>query len=98
MPANENCPYLTCACPSHHRAALDARDVFVCEILLEGNLNDAERAKLLEIANRCPVHVSLHSGSDVRTTLAQTDIPMSGEPSAHGEHMKVMEESCESKT
>ena len=77
---------------THHRAALDARDVFAREILLEGDLNDAEKAKVLEIADRCPVHVSLHRGSDVRTTLAQTAIPMSGEPSAKGEHMKIMEE------
>src|SRR5262249_22069543 len=30
-------------------------------VRLEGELDDAQRAKLLEIANKCPVHRTLHS-------------------------------------
>ena len=31
------------------------------EIVLEGPLDEAQRARLLEIADRCPVHRTLHS-------------------------------------
>jgi len=40
------------------------------EIELEGDLDDAQRAKLLEIADKCPVHRTLHSEIDIRTKLA----------------------------
>jgi putative redox protein len=39
-------------------------------IRLEGNLDEGQRAKLLEIANKCPVHRTLHSEVWVPTTLA----------------------------
>ena len=37
---------------------------------LEGPLDDAQRAKLLEIANKCPVHRTLHSEVHIPTRLA----------------------------
>jgi putative redox protein len=40
------------------------------EIVLEGALDDAQRARLLEIADRCPVHRTLVSEIDIRTRLA----------------------------
>ncbi|MEM6639921.1 MAG: bifunctional alpha/beta hydrolase/OsmC family protein [Pseudomonadota bacterium] len=49
----------------------DARiDVFERELKLEGNLDAEQRQRLLEIADRCPVHRTLHSEVKVRTTLA----------------------------
>ncbi len=39
-------------------------------IYLEGNLDDAQRQKLLEIANKCPVHRTLHSEVYIPTKLA----------------------------
>jgi len=39
-------------------------------LTLEGDLDDAQRARLLEIANKCPVHRTLHSEVWVPTTLA----------------------------
>ena len=39
------------------------------EIALEGSLDDDQRARLLAIANRCPVHLTLSSRIDIRTTL-----------------------------
>jgi putative redox protein len=36
---------------------------------LEGDLDAAERAKLLDIANKCPVHRTLHSEIDIQTRL-----------------------------
>jgi putative redox protein len=38
-------------------------------VTLEGALDDAQRAKLLEIANKCPVHRTLHSEVWIPTTL-----------------------------
>ena len=39
-------------------------------ITLEGDLNDAQRTRLLEIADKCPVHRTLTSEVDIRTALA----------------------------
>ena len=44
-------------------------DRFDREITLEGRLDDEARAKLLEIADKCPVHRTLHAEVWVRTTL-----------------------------
>ena len=46
-------------------------DRIVRVIRLEGTLDAAQRAKLLEIANKCPVHRTLHSEVQVQTALAQ---------------------------
>ena len=40
------------------------------EVGLEGALDAAQRARLLEIAERCPVHRTLMSEIRIRTTLA----------------------------
>jgi putative redox protein len=40
------------------------------EITLEGDLSAEQRAKLLEIADKCPVHRTLHSEIDIRTREA----------------------------
>jgi len=39
-------------------------------IILEGDLDAEQRARLLEIADRCPVHRTLQSEIDIRTTEA----------------------------
>jgi uncharacterized OsmC-like protein/fermentation-respiration switch protein FrsA (DUF1100 family) len=39
-------------------------------LTLEGDLDDAQRAKLLEIANKCPVHRTLHAEVWIPTRLA----------------------------
>ncbi len=39
-------------------------------ITLEGDLDDVQRARLLEIADKCPVHRTLHSEVQVRTALS----------------------------
>lgn len=45
-------------------------DVFQREITLEGPLDDDQRARLLEIADKCPVHRTLEAGARVETRLA----------------------------
>ncbi len=44
-------------------------DEFVRELEIVGNLSEAERARLVEIADECPVHRTLHSEVKVRTRL-----------------------------
>ena len=39
------------------------------DIAFEGELTEDQRARLLAIANRCPVHLSLTSQVDIRTRL-----------------------------
>jgi uncharacterized OsmC-like protein/alpha/beta superfamily hydrolase len=63
-------------------AKIHAEDCATCEtkegmldriertIMLEGPLDAAQRARLLEIADRCPVHRTLTSEIDIRTMLA----------------------------
>lgn len=45
-------------------------DVIRRRLTLEGELSDAQRAKLLEIADKCPVHRTLHSEVKIETALA----------------------------
>jgi len=40
------------------------------EVELVGDLDEGQRARLLEIANRCPVHRTLKSEIDIQTRLA----------------------------
>ena len=44
-------------------------DVFDRTIILRGDLTDEQRARLLEIADRCPVHRTLHDHVEVKTEL-----------------------------
>jgi putative redox protein len=44
-------------------------DTFVREIHLEGDLDDAQRHRLLEIADKCPVHKTLESSAEIETRL-----------------------------
>jgi len=45
-------------------------DEITREVELRGDLSDEQREKLLEIADKCPVHRTLHSEVKVRTRLA----------------------------
>ncbi len=65
-----------------HHSRVHAEDCADCEtrpafltlierdIELEGVLDEEQRARLLAIANRCPVHLTLTSQIDIRTRLA----------------------------
>ncbi len=45
-------------------------DRFIRVVHLKGDLTDEQRARLLEIADRCPVHKTLEAGAGISTTLA----------------------------
>ena len=44
-------------------------DHFSRKIYVEGELDEAQKAKLLEIADKCPVHRTLHADVQIDTTL-----------------------------
>ena len=45
-------------------------DEFRRTVSLEGDLTGAQRSRMIEIADRCPVHRTLHGEIKVRTKLA----------------------------
>lgn len=55
----------------HTRAPAGGRDGFERIIFLPESLDDTQRARLLEIADRCPVHLLLESGADIRTCASR---------------------------
>lgn len=46
-------------------------DLIERDIVLEGKLSDEQRERLLEIANRCPVHRTLTSETVIRSKLVE---------------------------
>ncbi|UYV35870.1 bifunctional alpha/beta hydrolase/OsmC family protein [Rhodobacteraceae bacterium D3-12] len=53
----------------------DKIDEFRREVTLTGSLSVDQRARLLEIADRCPVHRTLERSSEIITTLADASQP-----------------------
>ena len=77
----------------HSRAGLQGKDMFELDIALDGALDDTQRARLMEIAERCPVHLTLARGSEVRAALlpgGAAPIP----PQDGAGHMACMVEAC----
>lgn len=73
----------------HHSNGLEAKDRFAREIVLDGELTGDQRRRLLEIAERCPVHQTLERGSQVISVLAEQPLPgrLDPEPVGHAEDM-----------
>ena len=61
------------------RLGREPADLFQRSIALEGPLDAEQRMRLMEIANRCPVHRTLESGSAIETS----EIPVSEAPTAN---------------
>jgi putative redox protein len=73
-------------CVGHSRdAKATPPDAFVREIVLEGDLSADQHARLVEIAQRCPVHRTLENGSRVQTREAEALEPLRGVETA-GQH------------
>ncbi|HWL51099.1 MAG TPA: OsmC family protein [Chthoniobacteraceae bacterium] len=51
-------------------------DIIEREITLNGNLDDQQQARILEIADRCPVHRTLSAKMEIRTQSAVTNPPL----------------------
>jgi putative redox protein len=79
---------------THHRGNLNDKDRFVREIQLTGQLDDAQRARLREIAMHCPVSITMERGSDIETILLPPEASL-GVPTNRCEHARDMHEACE---
>ena len=75
---------------SHRKGRPGERDRFVRELEL-GDVTEEQRQRLLEIAERCPVHLLLERGADVSVALAQDELPP---VAADGLHASAMEQAC----
>lgn len=53
------------------------KTVFQCIISVTGNLSEAQRKRLVEIAHACPVHKVLANPIEVETKMAQDPITVS---------------------
>ncbi len=54
------------------QASLTPKDLFHRVVRLTGPLDEAQRTRLLEIAERCPVHRTLTAGSRIETAPADS--------------------------
>jgi putative redox protein len=58
----------------HSKAAgRTPQDIFRRELAIEGELDVEQRARLLEIAGKCPVHRTLEGGSTIETAAVEPD-------------------------
>ncbi len=78
----------------HSRAGLKAPDRFELDIALDGDFDEAQRARLMEIAERCPVHLTLTRGSQVRARLLPPQTAPAPGPADSQTHVACMEEAC----
>ena len=77
-------------CVGHARTKEeDPPDGFLREVALEGGLTDEQRSRLIEIAERCPVHASLKQGARVSTQQVGQIIPLADVEGA-GQHAQDM--------
>lgn len=47
----------------------DGRDIIDRVLVFKGDLDDSQRARLLEIAGKCPVHKTLEAGAHIGTRM-----------------------------
>ncbi|MDT9601062.1 bifunctional alpha/beta hydrolase/OsmC family protein [Sphingosinicella rhizophila] len=74
-----------------HSRTAEGTDLFVRRVELEGDLSPEQRTRLIEIAERCPVHRTLEKGAAIETAAGE-------EPKAAVEqatqHARDMEQAC----
>ena len=76
---------------THRKGTADQRDRFERELEFGKGLTDEQRDRLIEIAQRCPVHLLLERGADVSVRIAHQELPPAA---ANGMHAAEMEEAC----
>lgn len=76
------------------RPARRGRDVLLRQIILLGALDEAQRTKLLKVADRCPIQASLKRGFVFTTELLAENL-MDESAITRGEHMLEVRRSCE---
>jgi putative redox protein len=79
---------------THTRDAITGRDTFARGLYLEGPLDEAQKARLLAMADRCPVGRTLQSGADVTTRLAPKTEPVIPDRPCDRTHPEAMTTAC----
>ena len=77
---------------TRRRRGLNIRDLFETEVLLEGALDDVQRARLIEIAGHCPVHRTLEHGVEFSTKQVPLGAFMSDRATGECDHVQNMED------
>ncbi len=49
----------------------EMRSIFIRKITIEGTIDEAQRKRMMIIANKCPVHRMLEAETEIRTELAE---------------------------
>ena len=74
-------------------ARVDGADRFTRQIRLPSGLDEAQRRRLAEIADRCPVHRTLDGGAEIVTVVADAiDESLGAEPAV--QHAEDMRDAC----
>jgi putative redox protein len=76
---------------AHRSQGLEVKDRFAREIVLEGDLSPEQKRRLLEIAERCPVHRTLARGCEIVSVLAEGREPCELEPEPLDHASNMME-------
>ncbi|WP_339913648.1 bifunctional alpha/beta hydrolase/OsmC family protein [uncultured Brevundimonas sp.] len=69
-------------------------DRFVRKIAFQGDLDEAQHVRLLEIADRCPVHRTLTESATIETERLPDDQQDAGVETCAEDHVHRMEEVC----
>ncbi|MBT1690682.1 OsmC family protein [Dawidia soli] len=51
---------------------VDNKTIFYRDVVITGNLDEAQRKRMLQIANACPVHKTLTNPIEIQTDLSAT--------------------------
>ena len=78
---------------THYRDNLQTKDHFVREIELIGPIDSEQRARFMDIAMRCPVHLTMERGSIMETKLVEE--PLEATATTLCEHARDVDEACD---
>ncbi|CAN5280792.1 bifunctional alpha/beta hydrolase/OsmC family protein [soil metagenome] len=78
----------------HQAKTASEPDRFVRRIAFQGALDAAQHTRLLDIADRCPVHRTLTESATIETELLANDQPDGGAQSSVEGHAKLMQSAC----
>ncbi|NID16704.1 OsmC family protein [Luteibacter yeojuensis] len=79
---------------THRRDEVTSRDIFERHVFMDGDLTQAQRDRLLAVAEACPVSKTLHAGAEIVTRLAPQAMPVVDDRPCDRTHPKAMDESC----
>ncbi|MGE7137844.1 OsmC family protein [Luteibacter sp. NPDC031894] len=79
---------------THRRDESTTRDVFERNVFIHGDLTQAQRERLVAIAEACPVSKTLHAGADIVTRIAPQAAAVVDDRPCDRTHPKAMDEAC----